>query len=167
MVRGELAALGIRRRRTAIIHRTVRWCTGLSGEPTVASANGRPRNLRATRGSSNSWWGHRTVRCANGPGAATVVCARFGRKSCTGHATVAVRCATRPKARSCGAMPRSSAAPRSCATPAILSWLATTSRQATTARAGPTDRTSSVDTVICGPRTHWFPMQYSALFVSA
>jgi hypothetical protein len=25
-------------RRTAIIHRTVRWCTGLSGEPTVASA---------------------------------------------------------------------------------------------------------------------------------
>jgi hypothetical protein len=34
----------------AIIHRTVRWCTGLSGEPTVASANGRPRNLRATRG---------------------------------------------------------------------------------------------------------------------
>jgi hypothetical protein len=25
-------------RRTTIIHRTVRWCTGLSGEPTVASA---------------------------------------------------------------------------------------------------------------------------------
>jgi hypothetical protein len=25
-------------RRIAIIHRTVRWCTGLSGEPTVASA---------------------------------------------------------------------------------------------------------------------------------
>jgi hypothetical protein len=34
----------------AIIHRTVWWCTGLSSEPTVASANGRPRNLRATRG---------------------------------------------------------------------------------------------------------------------
>jgi hypothetical protein len=29
---------GIRRRRTAIIHQTVRWCTGLSGEPTVARA---------------------------------------------------------------------------------------------------------------------------------
>jgi hypothetical protein len=28
---------GIRRRRTAIIHRTVKWCTGLSGEPTAAS----------------------------------------------------------------------------------------------------------------------------------
>ena len=31
---------GIRRRRTAKIHRTVRWCTGLSGEPTVGRANG-------------------------------------------------------------------------------------------------------------------------------
>jgi hypothetical protein len=53
LVRGELAALGIRRRRTTKNHRTVRWCTGLSGEPMVASANGRPRNLPATRGSSN------------------------------------------------------------------------------------------------------------------
>jgi hypothetical protein len=34
----------------AIVHRTVRWFTGLSGEPTVASANGRPHKLRATRG---------------------------------------------------------------------------------------------------------------------
>jgi hypothetical protein len=34
----------------AIIHRTVRWCTRLSGEPTVTCANGRPRNLRVTRG---------------------------------------------------------------------------------------------------------------------
>jgi hypothetical protein len=34
----------------AIIHRTVRWCTELSGEPMVACANGWPRNLRATRG---------------------------------------------------------------------------------------------------------------------
>jgi hypothetical protein len=33
----EQATLGKNRRRTAIIHRTVRWCTGLSGEPTVAS----------------------------------------------------------------------------------------------------------------------------------
>jgi hypothetical protein len=29
---------GIRRRRMAIIHRTVRWCTRLFGEPTAASA---------------------------------------------------------------------------------------------------------------------------------
>jgi hypothetical protein len=44
---------GIRRQRMAIIHRTVRWFTGLPGEPTVASANGRPRNLRVTRGRAN------------------------------------------------------------------------------------------------------------------
>jgi hypothetical protein len=40
-------------RRTTIIHRTVRWCTGLSGEPTIEYANGRPRNLRTTRGRAN------------------------------------------------------------------------------------------------------------------
>jgi hypothetical protein len=57
LVRGELATLRIRRRRTTIIHRTLRWCTRLSGEPTVASANCRSRNLRATRGSSNGRWG--------------------------------------------------------------------------------------------------------------
>jgi hypothetical protein len=75
----------LRRRCTAIIHRAVRWCiglsggpftgelvalgnssatynynspdcpvcTGLSGEPTVGRANGRPRNLRGTRGRAN------------------------------------------------------------------------------------------------------------------
>jgi hypothetical protein len=76
----------------AIIHRTVRWCTGLSGEPTVASANGRPRNLRTTRGSSNGRRGAPdSVWCANGLLAAMVVCARFGKKSRTEQATVAVR----------------------------------------------------------------------------
>jgi hypothetical protein len=35
---GELATLGNVWWRTAIIHRTVRWCTGLFGEPTAASA---------------------------------------------------------------------------------------------------------------------------------
>jgi hypothetical protein len=35
---GEQATLGKNRRRTTIIHRTFRWCTGLSGEPTAASA---------------------------------------------------------------------------------------------------------------------------------
>jgi hypothetical protein len=35
---GEQATLGKNRWRTTIIHRTVRWCTGLSGEPTVTSA---------------------------------------------------------------------------------------------------------------------------------
>jgi hypothetical protein len=36
------------KRRTAIIHRTVRWCTGLSGEPTAASATV-GRAIRARR----------------------------------------------------------------------------------------------------------------------
>jgi hypothetical protein len=49
---GEQTTLGKVWRRMAIIHRTVRWCTGLSGEPTVgraicgrrvARANGRQR----------------------------------------------------------------------------------------------------------------------------
>jgi hypothetical protein len=40
----------LRRWRTAKIHRTVRWCTGLSGEPTVSRANSPPWNPCATRG---------------------------------------------------------------------------------------------------------------------
>jgi hypothetical protein len=125
----------------AIIHRTVRWCTRLSGEPTVASANGQPCNLRATRGllqrsagapdcpvctgqcpvrqsaqGSNGrkcqiWKeikhrivyrtcpvAHWTVRCAldsvrfaNQPRGATVVNAKFGRRSSTGSSTGPVR----------------------------------------------------------------------------
>jgi hypothetical protein len=53
----EQATLGRSRRRTAIIHRTVQWCTGLSGEPTVGWANGRPRNPRVTRGQANGQMG--------------------------------------------------------------------------------------------------------------
>jgi hypothetical protein len=34
---------------------------------------------------SNGQLVHRTVRCANGPGGATIGCAGFGRRSCTGH----------------------------------------------------------------------------------
>jgi hypothetical protein len=52
---GESSAMnslvsGIKKGDVAIIHRTVQWCIGLSGEPIVTSANGRPRNLWATRG---------------------------------------------------------------------------------------------------------------------
>jgi hypothetical protein len=39
--------------RTAKIHRTVRWCTGLSGEPMVGRANGRLRTPGVTRGGAN------------------------------------------------------------------------------------------------------------------
>jgi hypothetical protein len=85
---GELATLGKNQRRTAIIHRTVRWCTRLSGEPTVASAMvGRAiRRRRVAR--ANGQQGHRTVRCALDsvrcaiwPGYATVVYARIERRS--------------------------------------------------------------------------------------
>jgi hypothetical protein len=73
---GEQAALGRIWRRTAIIHRTVRWCTGLSGEPMAASATvGRAiRGRRVAR--ANGRQGHRTVRCANCHGAATVISAK-------------------------------------------------------------------------------------------
>jgi hypothetical protein len=50
LTQANLLLSGNRRRRTAINHRTIRWCTGLSGEPTVSQANGRPRNPRATCG---------------------------------------------------------------------------------------------------------------------
>jgi hypothetical protein len=47
----------IRRRRTAIIHQTVRWCTGLSGEPTTASATvGRAIRVRRVA-HANGWLG--------------------------------------------------------------------------------------------------------------
>jgi hypothetical protein len=70
----------------AIIHRTVRWCTGLSGEPTIAGANGRSRHLRATRVSLQRSVGH-TGLCPVRQRAqrATVGCARYGRRSRTGH----------------------------------------------------------------------------------
>jgi hypothetical protein len=39
LVSDESAALRNRRRRTAKIHRTVRWCTGLSGESSAANSS--------------------------------------------------------------------------------------------------------------------------------
>jgi hypothetical protein len=100
---------GLRRRCTAINHRTVRWCTGLSGEPTVGRANGRPRNPRATRGKCQRSEGapdcpvctrqclvRQRLQSANGR-------LRQRRKEIrTGHCLVVhrtVRCARRQKAR--------------------------------------------------------------------
>jgi hypothetical protein len=96
LVSGEKATLGFRRWSTAIIHRTVRWCTGWSGEPTVASANGRQRQRSAAQSAGDAWpattvgWAHQTVRCApdsvrcaNRPQGPMVGCARKGRRSCT------------------------------------------------------------------------------------
>jgi hypothetical protein len=53
LARRQLGALGKREGDVAINHRTVRWCTGLSGESTAPAANGRPRDQRATRGRAN------------------------------------------------------------------------------------------------------------------
>jgi hypothetical protein len=74
---------GFRRWRTTKNHRTVRWCTGLSGEPTVGHA------IRAWRVAEPTvWWGHRTVwcapnsvRCAYGSKSSTVGCAQLGKQS--------------------------------------------------------------------------------------
>jgi hypothetical protein len=83
---GELAALGSFWRRTAIIHRTVWWCTGLSGEPTAASATvGRQIRGRTVARSNGRQGTPDSVRCANCHQSATVGCARFGRESGTGH----------------------------------------------------------------------------------
>jgi hypothetical protein len=79
---GELAALGSFWRRTTIIHRTVRWCTELSGEPTATSATV-SHAIRGRRvASANGRLGAPdSVRCANQPGVATVGCANLGRRS--------------------------------------------------------------------------------------
>jgi hypothetical protein len=93
---------GTRRRRTTIIHRTVRWCTGLSGEPTVGRANGQPRNPRVTRGRANGLMGApNSVWCANGSKSSTVGCARIGKRSAPDCPVVhrTVRCTSRQKAR--------------------------------------------------------------------
>jgi hypothetical protein len=98
-----------RRRRTAKNHWTVRWCTVLSGEPTVDCANGRPCNPHVTRGRANGLMGApdcpvHTRQCSvrqrlqifNGQ-------LRQNRKAIsTGQCPVVhrtVRCATRQKAR--------------------------------------------------------------------
>jgi hypothetical protein len=95
----ELAALEKTQRRTTIIHRTVRWCTGLSGEPMVASANGRLRNPRATRGPQQRSVGH-TGQCpVRQPTPRTNGRMRQIRKEIAHQTTtMTVRCTTRQKA---------------------------------------------------------------------
>jgi hypothetical protein len=93
---------GFRRQRTTINHRTVRWCTGLSGEPTVGRANGRPHNSRVMRGQANGLKGapdcpvRQRLQIGNGR-------LRQNRKEiCTGQCPVVhrtVRCTSRQKAR--------------------------------------------------------------------
>jgi hypothetical protein len=73
---------GIRRRRTTIIHWTVRWCTGLSGEPTAARTTvGRAICARRVAHANGRLGAPDSVRCANQPEDPTVGCARNGRRS--------------------------------------------------------------------------------------
>jgi hypothetical protein len=99
---GELATLGKLWRRTTIIHRPVRWCTGLSGEPTTASATV-DNAIRAQRvAHANGRLGapdclvctgqcpvHQPARSSNGR------LRQEWKEIRTGHATVAVRWCTR------------------------------------------------------------------------
>jgi hypothetical protein len=87
--------LGKLRRRTAIIHRTVRWCTGLSdGASDCPVSQQTPAQRSAAKSAGDAWpaptvgRGHRTircapdsVRCANQLEDPTVSCARNGRRS--------------------------------------------------------------------------------------
>jgi hypothetical protein len=91
--------------RPAKNHRTVRWCTGLSGEPTVRRANGRPRNPRVTRGRANGRMGapdcpvctgHQRLQIFNGRLRQIRKAIRTGQCPVV-HRTV--RCATGLKAR--------------------------------------------------------------------
>jgi hypothetical protein len=94
---------GFRRRRTAKNHRTFWWCTGLSGEPTVGRANGRPRNPRVTRGRANGQKGAPdSVRCAVGLQIFNGRLRQNRKEICTGQCPVVhrtVRCTSRQKAR--------------------------------------------------------------------
>jgi hypothetical protein len=92
-------------RHTAIIHRTVRWCTGLSGEPTVDYANGQQRDQRATRGLSQRIVGapdrpvSQVNRCSNGQ--LSPIWKQIAHRTCYRTCPVVhrtVRCATRQKA---------------------------------------------------------------------
>ena len=103
LARAKWPLSGIRRRRTAKIHRTVRCAPDCpvsqrSAGPTVGRAicAGHVAEPTARRG-------HRTVRCANGSQAANGRLRHFWKE--IGHRTVSgvhrtVRCASRQKARS-------------------------------------------------------------------
>jgi hypothetical protein len=73
-VQGEPAALGTRRRCMTIIHRTVRWCTGLSGELSAAksSLSGKVQR-RTTKIHRTVWW------CTGLSGEPTTASATVGR----------------------------------------------------------------------------------------
>jgi hypothetical protein len=106
----ELAAPGIRWRRTAKNHMTVRWCTGPSGGAPDCPVS----HPRRTRRSQELQWGdvaiiHRTVRwCTGLSGEPTVGHAIFARHVAAptvGWAHRTVRCANRFRGPTVGCSP--------------------------------------------------------------
>jgi hypothetical protein len=118
LVSGENAALGIRRRRTTIFHRTVQWCTGLSSESSAAnsSPSGKAKRRRGYNSPdypvsqrspaptvshaifvrhmdcSNGRLVHRTIRCASD----SVRCANQPRGATVGYIKSGRRSRTGP-----------------------------------------------------------------------
>jgi hypothetical protein len=93
---------GLHRRCPAKIHRTVWWCTGLSGEPTVGRANGWPRNPCATRGKSQRSGGAPDCPVRQRLGICNGRLCQIRKEIRTGQCPVVhrtVRCAKRQKAR--------------------------------------------------------------------
>jgi hypothetical protein len=78
---GEQVTLGKIRRRMAIIHQTIRWCTGLSGEPTVASATVGRAIRRRRVAHANGRQGAPDCPVRQPARSAMVICARIGRRS--------------------------------------------------------------------------------------
>jgi hypothetical protein len=109
---GEQSALGTRRRCTAINHRTVQWCTGLSSEPSTAksSLSGSDQRRMAKIHQTVRWCtglsDEPTVDCANGwPRNPRVTRGRAN--GLMGHQTVrcapdSVRCANGSKSSTVG-----------------------------------------------------------------
>jgi hypothetical protein len=89
MARAKWLLSGLRRRCTAIIHRTVRWCTGLSGGPFTGEL--------VALGNSSATYGYNSPDCpvctglSGAPTALslpTVDCAIYGKESGTGQCPV-------------------------------------------------------------------------------
>ena len=118
---GELAALG--KNLTAYDYNSSDCpvCTGLSGEPTVGRANGRPAICAGHMAEPTARRGHQTVWCAPDMSGAptalrlpTVDCAIYGKKSGTGHVRCAPDCPVRQLTEGKVSLPRLLSTAPSC-----------------------------------------------------
>jgi hypothetical protein len=92
---GKLAALRRFWRRTTINHRTVWWCTGLSGETSATSATfGRAIRGRRVARANGRLGAPDSVRCAKPARSCNGRLCQIRKEIRTGHATVIVRWCT-------------------------------------------------------------------------